>query len=85
MAIRNFYLEGFVDGRESNLTGGPKSKDGGMEIFITQRKNGEIIKAVTINCFVMRDGSLKTVVINGNGDEVYSFITKRQEGKKNGQ
>lgn len=77
MAIRNFYLEGFVDGRESTLTGGPRSKDGGMEIFITQRNNGGIIKAVTINCFALGDGSLKTIVKNGNGDEVYHLITER--------
>lgn len=48
MAIRNFYINGRVDGRETKITGGPARKDGGMGVTITQRSNGRIVETVEI-------------------------------------
>ena len=50
MAIRKFYLESYIDGRKTPLTGGPRSKDGGMKTFISIRDKGEIESAVRIDC-----------------------------------
>ena len=40
--VRNFWVEADIDGRETNANGGPRSKDGGMDVTIYQRDDGEI-------------------------------------------
>ena len=75
--VRNFYLSGDIDGRNTVLSGGPACKDGGMELTITQRDDGEIIKALVINCYE-NNGELITKVIDGRTSETLAEIkTKR--------
>lgn len=74
MALRNFWAEVEVDGRETAMAGGPRSKDGGLMIRLYQRNDGEKINPVTVNCWA-KDGRLYTAVtING---ERFVFDTKR--------
>lgn len=61
MAVRNFWIDGYIDGRQTVLSGGPKSKDGGMSVDIFQRDDGGIRAAVTIRCHEF-GGRLVTVV-----------------------
>ena len=62
MAVRPFYMEANIDGRASRLSGGPKSKSGGMGINIYQRDKGSIITMFKINSYSsMRDGKLYLV------------------------
>lgn len=75
MAIRNFYIQSDIDGRETPLQGGPRSKDGGMCTTLYQRSDGEIVEAVKIKCLEC-DGELITQVIN-KGEVVYEFKTNR--------
>lgn len=42
MAVRPFYMEAYVDKRDSKLSGGPRSKGGGMDVTIYQRDKGDI-------------------------------------------
>lgn len=77
MAIRNFYLNADIDGRKTRLTGGPSSKDGGMALTVTQRRNGEIVKAYSIESYVTKDGRLKTTVYGQDGGALHSFTTDR--------
>lgn len=59
MAVRPFYMEANVDGRASQLSGGPKNKSGGMDVTIYQRDNGDISKVFRIeSSSTMRDGKL---------------------------
>ena len=61
MAVRNFYVSGYVTGRETPITGGPRSLDGGMNLNITIRENGAISNTIIkINCY--RDGNNKNHV-----------------------
>ena len=62
MAVRNFWIEASIEGRASLLQGGPRAKDGGMNITLYQRDNGFVAKAVHIFCFVNREGQLVTRV-----------------------
>lgn len=64
MALRNFYVEVEIDGRKTDLAGGPQAKDGGMYITLYQRDNGSKLKAVTINCWADENGKLHTIVDN---------------------
>jgi hypothetical protein len=41
MAMRNFWIEGDVDGRRTSLTGGPQSAGGGFSLTVYQRDEGE--------------------------------------------
>lgn len=59
MAIRNFWIEADIDGRATNLAGGPRAKDGGFNLVIYQRSEGAIIKAATISGFAHEDGTLR--------------------------
>ena len=40
MATRNFWIEGQVDGRKTQLTGGPQSSGGGFDLTVYQRDEG---------------------------------------------
>ena len=50
MAVRNFWIDVNIDGRQTFLSGGPKAKTGGMDITIYQRNEGSIKKAISIYC-----------------------------------
>ena len=61
MAVRNFWFEADVDGYHTQLSGGPRAKDGGMDIVLYQREDGEIYTAMKIFC--RADGpNLKTEI-----------------------
>ena len=74
--VRNFYIKGSIDGRRTNLSGGPSRKDGGMVLNLTQRNNGSIEKCASIECFA--DGDvLRTIIYDKNGNAVLENITNR--------
>ena len=59
MAVRPFYMEAYVDKRDSKLSGGPRSKGGGMDVTIYQRDKGDISTVFRIeSSSTMRDGKL---------------------------
>lgn len=76
MAVRNFWVDASIDGRKTDLSGGPASKEGGMNIVIKQRMNGGIITAYKINCFEC-DGELYTQVYDPNGVMITRVVTQR--------
>lgn len=50
MSVRNFWVEVVIDGRKTVLSGGPRSKTGGMNIRIYQRDKGTITQPIYIDC-----------------------------------
>jgi len=76
MAVRNFWIDADIDGRETMLSGGPRSKDGGMKIKIRQRDDGGITTAFTISCRE-RNGELITEVFDKEGHFVSAKLTDR--------
>lgn len=50
MAVRNFFVDAEIDGRETDLGGGPRSKTGGMDVTVYQRNEGQIETAVKVRC-----------------------------------
>ena len=75
MALRNFWVTANVDGRSTDLEGGPRAKDGGMTITVLQRKNGTKKKAVVVRCWES-DGELFTNV-KINGEDVGTVQSRR--------
>lgn len=50
LSVRNFWVDADVDGRLTNLGGGPRARDGGMEVVVYQREDGQIKTAFKIIC-----------------------------------
>ena len=87
MAVRNFWVDVTVDGRETVLSGGPRAKDGGMRAVFYIRDAGSIAKALTVDCYTGADGLLKLaiqtdgqqngykVMLQGNGSIAKHIVT----------
>jgi len=58
MATRNFWIEGRVDGRKSEISGGPQSKDGGFSLVVYMRDEGTSKVGVKLDGFVDGEGRL---------------------------
>lgn len=76
MAVRNFYVEANIDGRETTLGGGPKSKTGEMTVRLYQRSEGGISEALMIDCEEC-DGVLTTKVYDKDHNLLFTYETKR--------
>jgi len=66
MAMRNFWIEGDIDGRRTMLTGGPRSKDGGFGLTVYVRDKGSSETAVRVSGRAARDGRLILNVTPGS-------------------
>ena len=78
MALRNFWIDCDIDGRKTSLSGGPRARNGGMEIDIRQRDSNESVKALSIRCGQdYSTGDLYTEVYDAEGILIYEFTTKR--------
>ena len=40
--VRNFWLELSVDGKQSRVDTGPRAKDGGFDLIVYVREDGDI-------------------------------------------
>lgn len=76
MAVRNFWVEANIDGRETELSGGPRNKEGGMVIRLYQRDEGKIEEAIKVTCKANEDGKLVATVYVG-GKCAGNFVTNR--------
>lgn len=76
MAVRNFYVEANIDGRQTSLGGGPKSKTGEMTVRLYQRNDGAITDALLIECRE-QDGKLITEVYDKNHNLIFTNETMR--------
>lgn len=75
MALRNFWVSCRIDGRETELSGGPRAKDGGLSIDLLQRDGGEKITAVKIRCW--EDGGELVTRVEFKGETVAIMRTRR--------
>ena len=63
MPIRNFYIDCKIDGHKTDLTGGPKAKDGGFNLTIYQRSEGEKIKVLSVTGNVLTNDVLELKIL----------------------
>ena len=72
--MRPFWLDANIEGRQTNLCGGPRRNDGRMNIDIIQRDNGSSVTAFKIEC--ESDGkTCETRVYDSNGDLIATHTT----------
>ena len=67
MAVRNFYVEADIEGRETMLGGGPRNEEGGMTTNIYQRDDGGMYKslkqsAVNTTASLLQKSLIKTEI-----------------------
>lgn len=75
--VRNFWIDGSVDGRQSGVCGGPRKRDGGISVDIKQRDKGDIVTALQISGFADNDGNLTLEVKDKDGNLIYELNTER--------
>lgn len=75
MAVRPFYIEADIEGRQTMLSGGPRRNDGYMDTTIYQRNEGGIDTAFKIRSRAY-DGKLVTEVIDHAGKTIAKYETK---------
>ena len=68
MAVRNFWIEADIDGRKTRLAGGPVRKDGGFDLTVLIREDGEPVEAVEIRGRAQPDGRLRLYVESVGGN-----------------
>ncbi len=74
--VRNFWISAVIDGLGSPVVGGPPQKDGGFELTIKQRHEGEIVPALTVEGREV-DGELQLWVYDEFGRQVHKGETTR--------
>jgi hypothetical protein len=74
--VRNFWIDGQIEGRESGIGTGPKAKDGGFTLYIKQRNDGDIETPLRIEGIADSNGNL-TLVAFSDGKKVFEHTTKR--------
>ena len=74
MAVRNFWIEGQVDGQTRKTLGGPLAKDGGFSLSIKVRDRGEITLPLRIDGYAVLDEdtgeTTLTLTVEGKGFKV---------------
>ena len=65
---RNFWIDVIIDGKTTTLSGGPRTKDGGMEITLKMRDQGDRKTILKINCYE-NDGELTAELIEKSPSE----------------
>jgi len=77
MAVRNYWISGKIDGRQTRLEGGPQSKEGGFELNVYMRNDGEVTLPVRVWGFAKADGTLRLEVLGAAGETLYEIVTQR--------
>lgn len=68
--VRNFWLDGRIDGRTAVLSGGPGARSGGMRLVIYGRNKGSVEQAAVVDCEAMGD----TLRVRIDGKQVWEGV-----------
>lgn len=58
MNIRNFWIEGEMDGLATRIATGPPARDGGFRLTIYMRREGSVTEALRVRGHAQPDGGL---------------------------
>lgn len=77
MSVRPFYIEADIEGRQTNLTGGPRRKDGEARINIYQRDEGSITRPFYIEQYSKQEDGVHKLVtdVYHNGEQIAKHTT----------
>lgn len=75
MSIRPFWVDVDIDGRSTNLQGGPRARDGQMNVSLLIRDGGEKKIAYKVSCFPTGRDMLCMQVKDSDGNVIHETIT----------
>lgn len=75
MSLRPFYVEANIDGRKTNIGGGPKAKDGQMNVYLLMRDKGAKKTAYMVSCYPLEDNKLCMEIKDSNSKVISRTIT----------
>lgn len=75
MATRNWWISGDIDGRKTEMAGGPQAKDGGFTLTIFQRVSGSSVLAVKIEGRANSQGGLTLGMYVPQADGTSGYIS----------
>lgn len=73
--VRNFWIEADIDGRKTKLAGGPRCKDGGIELTIKQRVRGNIVTVARVEGYAVNDNLMLSILTLDNEDLLTTYYT----------
>lgn len=79
MAVRPFYMTADIEGRATEITGGPRSKNGSMDIKIQQRNKGEIETAFTISSYCREEEGKNYLITSVRNSEGMTVAVHKTE------
>lgn len=77
MVVRNYWLEAKIDGRQTTLSGGPLSREGGFELTVYMRDEGEVTKPLRVRGYAGEGGKLTLHVADESGAVFHTVRTER--------
>ena len=75
MSLRPFYLQANIEGRKTELNGGPRAKDGHMNVCLLMRDKGAKKIAYKVNCYPLEDSKLCMEIKDSNGKVLTKTVT----------
>ena len=69
--MRNFYVTAQADGLRPVATG-PRGRNGGADVSVYVKVNGESVKALDILCRACADGTLAVIVQTPSGNVAHT-------------
>jgi hypothetical protein len=76
--VRNFWLQGEIDGIQGPIATGPMNADGGFRLTIYQRDDSCVTEPVLISGRVNHAGELVLAVVDHDtGEVVFEHTTRR--------
>ena len=69
--VKNYWINGSVDGRSTRISMGPADRTGGFDLLISMRADGGVTEPCRIKGYADEDGTLKLrVMVKGQEDIV---------------
>jgi hypothetical protein len=66
--VRNFWIELDVDGKQTRVECGPQAKNGGFQLKVYIRDEGESVKAMYLQGIALNDGGKLLLMAASNYD-----------------
>lgn len=82
MALRNFWIKAYIDGKYTPMASGPRSKDGGFDLTIQMRDRGGKFTPLRVYGIAGEDGHLTLGVEYSTPDEPEPGVEWNRAGRR---